>query len=280
MGGYAMTRNGTYVLTAISALLFVALCWIFADGLLVGPIWNAASWIDSPLVTWLLLLVIIAAGVYQASRLPESGVPLPLPADDATPGQTDDPRLWRLLMGNVLFALIWMPLRFFVGREWFSSGSGKITDPAWMDGGAALQGYFERAVAIPEGGRPPITYDWFRSFLQFMLDNEWYTWFAKVVAVGEVLVGIGLIVGGLVGLAAFFGTVMNVSFGLAGTASTNPILFGLGVLLVLAWRVAGFWGLDRVIFRLLGIRPNPWDAATPAAGGRMATRRVPAAAGR
>jgi thiosulfate dehydrogenase [quinone] large subunit len=278
MRGYAMTRNGTYVLTAVAALLFVALCWIFADGLLVGPLWNAESWIDSPLVTWLLLAVIVGAGVYQANRIPAGGIPLPLPADEATPGQTDDPRPWRLLTGNVLVALIWLPVRFFVGREWFSSGAHKVVDPAWMDGGAALRGYFERAVAIPEQGRPPITYDWFRSFLQFMLDNGWYSWFAGVVAVGEVLVGLGLIVGGLVGLAAFFGTVMNVSFGLAGTASSNPILFGLGVLLVLAWRVAGFWGVDRVLFRVFGIRPNPWDAARLSEPGRPLDRRLPAGA--
>ena len=38
-----------------------------------------------------------------------------------------------------------------------------------------------------------------------MLDQQWYTWFAKLIAIGEALVGSGLIVGALVGLAAFFG---------------------------------------------------------------------------
>ena len=120
----------------------------------------------------------------------------------------------------------------------------------------ALQSYWERAVAIPEQGRPPITYDWFRQFLQYMLDNGWYTWFAKLIAWGEVLVGLGLLVGALVGIAAFFGTVMNFSFMLAGSASSNPVLFGLAVFLVLAWKVAGFWGLDRWLLPMLG---TPWQ---------------------
>ena len=103
-----------------------------------------------------------------------------------------------------------------------------------------------------------------------MLRHEWYTWFAKVIAVGEVLIGLALIVGALVGIAAFFGTLMNFNFQLAGSASTNPVLFGLGVLLVLAWKVAGWWGLDRWLLTTLG---TPWfrghlfraPAAPPAA---------------
>ena len=173
-----------------------------------------------------------------------------------TPGQVQDPIRWQLLVGNVFFALVWLPVRFFVGREWLSAGWHKVVDPAWTSDGTALQSYWQRAVAIPEQGRPAITYDWFRQFLQYMLDHGWYTWFAKLVAWGEVLIGLGLLVGALVGIAAFFGTVMNFSFMLAGSASTNPVLFGLAVFLVLAWKVAGYWGLDRWLLPALG---TPWQ---------------------
>ena len=78
-----------------------------------------------------------------------------------------------------------------------------------------------------------------------------------VPAPGEVLVGLGLIVGALVGIAAFFGTLMNFNFLLAGSSSTNPVLFGLGVFLVLGWKVAGYIGLDRVLLNSLG---TPWSA--------------------
>ena len=262
---FVMTRERTWVLTAVSVILFILLSWIFADGLLGPSLWNAEDWSSSPIITYLFILVIIAAGWYQARGLPAEGIALRYEGDPMTPGQIDDPAGWRLLMGNIFFAVFWLPVRFFVGREWFSAGLGKVVDPAWTGGGEALRGYWERAVAIPEGGRPPITYDWFRQFLQYMLDNGWYTWFAKLVAWGEVLVGLGLLVGALVGIAAFFGTIMNFSFMLAGTTSSNPVLFGLAVFLVLAWKVAGFWGLDRWLLPALG---TPWQRGALLAGDR------------
>jgi thiosulfate dehydrogenase [quinone] large subunit len=253
---FVMTRQRTWMLTAISVALFVLLSWIFADGLFSAPLWNGEDWVSSPLVTYLLIGVIVLAGWYQASRLPEEGISLSQPGASLARGQVEDPVGWRLLLGNVFFALFWLPVRFFVGRDWLSAGWHKVTDPEWTQSGAALQSYWERAVAIPEQGRPAITYDWFRQFLQYMLDNGWYSWFAKLIAWGEVLVGLGLLVGALVGIAAIFGTVMNFSFMLAGSASSNPILFGLAVFLVLAWKVAGFWGLDRWLLPALG---TPWQ---------------------
>ena len=90
-----------------------------------------------------------------------------------------------------------------------------------------------------------------------MLDRGWHAWFADLVAWGEVLVGLSLIVGALVGVAAFFGALMNVSFMLDGTASTNPVLFSLSVALILAWRVAGLIRLDRWLLPVLGAHWSP-----------------------
>lgn len=88
-----------------------------------------------------------------------------------------------------------------------------------------------------------------------MLRHEWYTWFAKLVAIGEALIGIGLILGAQVAIAAFFGTVLNFAYELAGTASSNPVLFGLSVFVILGWKVAGSWGVDRYLLPALGA---PW----------------------
>ena len=68
-------------------------------------------------------------------------------------------------------------------------------------------------------------------------------------------VGIALLAGALTGVAAFFGAFMNMSFLLAGSASTNPVLFTMAIGLVLAWRVAGYYGLDRYLLPALGA---PW----------------------
>ena len=117
-------------------------------------------------------------------------------------------------------------------------------------------GYWKGAVAIPQTGTPKISYDWYRTFLQTLIDNNAHTWFAPLIAWGEVLVGIGLIVGGLVGIAAFFGALMNMSFMLAGSASTNPVLFFLAVTLMLGWHIAGYYGADRFILPIIGA---PWQ---------------------
>jgi thiosulfate dehydrogenase [quinone] large subunit len=50
---------------------------------------------------------------------------------------------------------------------------------------------------------------------------------------------------------------MNANYLLAGTVSTNPILFILATWLVLAWRVAGWWGLDRWALPLVGVPGAP-----------------------
>ncbi len=258
-----MTKGRVYTMTAIAAALYLFLCWAFADGLFTENWWNADDIAGSAIVTYILLAAIVAAGVVQANRLPAGGVALGTEIGSDAPGQVDDPLLWKRLLGNVYFAVLWLPVRFFIGREWLVAGEHKLRDDAWMDGGEALRGYWMGAVAIPEApARPRIVeeYSWFRDVLQYMLDNEWYPWFAKVVAIGEFLIGLGLIVGALVGIAAFFGTLLNFNFQLAGTASTNPVLFGLGVLLVLGWKVAGFWGVDRW---LLPVQGTPWNIPNP-----------------
>ncbi len=72
-----------------------------------------------------------------------------------------------------------------------------------------------------------------------------------MIAYGELLVGIALAVGFLVGISAFFGIFMNLNFMLAGTVSVNPIYFTLGIGLVLAWRIAGYYGLDYYVLPAL-----------------------------
>ena len=53
------------------------------------------------------------------------------------------------------------------------------------------------------------------------------------------------------GIAAVGGAFMNLNFMLAGSASTNPVLLLVGFLLVLAWKTAGYIGLDRWLLSLL-----------------------------
>ena len=186
-----------------------------------------------------------------------------------------DPPIAQLLFGNTRLAWLWLVVRLYVGWQWLDAGWHKFTDPKWLSSGEAIRGYWERAVAIPAPpARAPITYDWFRDFLTFLLSINADTWMSKVIVFGELAIGLGLIVGAFVGVAAFFGAFMNMNFLLAGTTSSNPVLFALAVLLMLAWKVAGYYGLDRVLLPVLG---TPWErvaAVQPAPGTAAPTPAV------
>lgn len=169
---------------------------------------------------------------------------------------TDPPAVDRIF-NSTQFAWLWLIIRLYVGYRWLSSGLGKLSNPAWTQTGDALRGFWTNAVAVPDApARPAISFDWYRTFIQSMLDSGSYVWFAKLVVAAEILIGIALILGLFTAIAAFFGSFMNWNFMMAGTASINPVLFPLSILLVLAWKTAGYWGLDRFVLPLLG---TPWQ---------------------
>ena len=168
-----------------------------------------------------------------------------------------DPPIARLFFGSTKLAWLWLILRVYLGYMWLSSGWGKISGGTWMTG-EPLKGFWTGAVQMPAGGRPPIAFDWYRGFIQFMLDNGAHTWFGPLVAYSETIIGILLILGVFTGIAAFFGGFMNWNFIMAGAASTNALLFTIAILLMLAWKVAGWWGVDRWLLPILG---TPWYRA-------------------
>jgi thiosulfate dehydrogenase [quinone] large subunit len=173
-----------------------------------------------------------------------------------------DPPLARFLFSDTRMAIIWLIVRVYVGYSWLDAGWHKVIDVGaktnYIIDGQGILAFWQRIAAIPVApAKPAITYDWYRGFIQFLIDNHSEVVMGKVVAFGETAVGIGLILGAFVGIAAVGGAFMNLNFMLAGSASTNPVLLLLGFLLVLAWKTAGYIGLDRVLLPLLG---TPWRA--------------------
>jgi len=182
--------------------------------------------------------------------------------DRKTPGaeivEVEGPAFARYLFSNTRAGLFWLPIRIFLGFEFAVAGWHKLTSATgWTDGGAALLGYWQNAVKVPAQGSAPITFDWYRAFLQFLIDHHAQGWFAWLIVLGELAVGVALLLGILVGVAAFFGIVMNMSYLLAGSTSVNPIMFALAIGLILGWKVAGYYGLDRYLLPLIGV---PWRA--------------------
>ena len=168
--------------------------------------------------------------------------------------EVQDPPIAKLLFNNTMFAIVWLALRVWLGYQWIDASMHKITNPAWVVSGEALKGFWMNSLATTP--KPIIYFDWYRGFIQFLVDAQAYTWFAKVVAYGELLIGIALILGAFTGIAAFFGAFMNWNFMMAGTASSNPLLFVAAIAIVLGWKVAGYYGLDRWLLPLLG---TPWQ---------------------
>ncbi|HEX2987463.1 MAG TPA: DoxX family protein [Chloroflexota bacterium] len=174
-----------------------------------------------------------------------------------------DPPIAQLLFNDTRLSWLWLIVRLYVGYSWLTSGLGKVTNPAWTVTGEALRGFWTNAVQIPAQGNPQITFGWYRDFITFLLNGGHYVWFAKLIVFGELAIGTALILGAFTGIAAFFGAFMNWNFLLAGTSSVNPILFTLSILLMLAWKTAGYIGVDRWLLPRLG---TPW-------GPNIVTRR-------
>lgn len=172
-----------------------------------------------------------------------------------------EPRISKLLFGSRASVPFWTLVRLYLGYLWLTAGWGKVTSPAWVgsEAGGAVAGFLNRALTLTAGDHPSV--------------QGWYAWLIErvfipnaallshLVAFGEVLVGIALILGLLTGISAFFGGFMNAAFLFAGTVSTNPLMFVLATWLVLAWRVAGYWGLDHWVLPRLGAPRANWNGA-------------------
>ena len=265
-----ITPMAVYGLTAVAVAIGVVLNVAFATGkFALDHLWGEHYYAENTIWTYLSLLFVAAIGIATARRLPGGEVALTLRQGVSGPGEVevDDVAGSKLLFGSRFGGgILLRPVSLFVGFAWLIAGEHKVRDGAWMDTGYALvnpdpqvAGFWERATAIPEPpARPAIHQDfgWYRDFLTYMMDQGWADWFAKVIAVGEVAIGLGLIFGTLLGIAAFFGIVLNLNFMLAGTASTNPVLLMLAIPLMVGYKVASYYGLDRSILPALG---TPWS---------------------
>lgn len=160
------------------------------------------------------------------------------------------------LFNNTRWSWLWLLLRLYLGYEWLTAGLEKLQDPGWTQTGASLQGFWKFATQVPAPpARPAIAFGWYRDFLLTLLNSGSYVWFSKLVVAGEIIVGVALILGIFTGIFAFIGAFMNFNFMMAGSASINPLMFLFTILVILAWKTAGWYGLDRWLLPAVG---TPW----------------------
>jgi thiosulfate dehydrogenase [quinone] large subunit len=176
--------------------------------------------------------------------------------NDASTVHIDDPPLARALFSDTRWSWIWLIVRVYLGWSWLSEGIAKAQSPSWIGPGAGtfLTTWVTAALLKTRGPHPDVQ-GWYATFLSDVVLPHAAFW-SYLVTFGEIAVGVALILGLFTGIAAFFGTTMNASYLLAGAVSVNPILFALGSLLVLAWKTAGWWGVDRWLLPRVG---TPWQ---------------------
>ena len=182
----------------------------------------------------------------------------------------------RFLFADKRMAWFWLLVRLSVGLGWLAAGVSKLTGfafglrpngPPWWfmaNDGAALKTFANMAIA--HGGAQPVpgfpdwfvgAPGWYASFLQSIVIPH-AAIFSTLVAFGEVLVGLGLIFGCFAGIAAFFGLLLNINFMLSGVMDPNLVTGVETLFLILAWRIAGYYGVDRWLLPLLG---TPWTGS-------------------
>ena len=126
-----------------------------------------------------------------------------------------DPVLLHELLSDRRFAPAWLVLRGALGWIWLVAGWQALRAAPWSPSGTA------------DGG--------------------------VVFAVGLTLAGIALILGAFVGPAAFIGGCLTAGFWAGQGFLFAALQFAAVVWLVLAWKTAGWIGLDRWLLPLLGL---------------------------
>ena len=160
------------------------------------------------------------------------------------------------LFSNTKSSWIWLIVRLYVGYVWLMAGWEKVVSDMWTGSGTgSIILKFTAGALKKTAGEHPDVPGWYAWFLQTFVIPYPQFW-SYLVAYGELLVGIALILGAFTSIAAFFGVFMNFNYLFSGTVSTNPQLVILGVLLILAWRVAGHLGLDYYLIPRFG---TPWS---------------------
>lgn len=156
--------------------------------------------------------------------------------------------------------VLWTILRVYLGYNWLTSGYGKVfgaNAAVWVgsQAGTAVTGFLKGALGKTGGAHPDV--------------QSWYAWFinhialpnAKIfgymVAWGELLVGIALILGMFTTIVLLAGLLMNFNYLLAGTVSANPVFILEALVLLWAGWAAYYWGLDRLFWNKWHKEPFP-----------------------
>jgi thiosulfate dehydrogenase (quinone) large subunit len=203
-------------------------------------------------------------------------------ASGTPPGERGNLRAADWLYRSRAASVIWLIARLWLGYGWLNAGYQKLwgSEKAafWNGGGAGVKGFATAGVTGSTAGKGSgASYGWWAAFLHnFVIPNA--SWIAKVITVSELLIGALLILGLFTGAAAAAGLVLNLVYMFTGSAGVNPAYAIVAVLLILAWRNAGYLGLDRFVLPMTHDRFRPGPRTVTPAASPPPTAPVPAPA--
>jgi thiosulfate dehydrogenase [quinone] large subunit len=184
-----------------------------------------------------------------------SGVGAPGSEGGILEGPSGNLRFANWLFRSKAAGVLWLVARLWLGYEWLNAGYQKLwgSEKAafWYGGGAGVKGFSTAGIAGSATGKGGASYGWWAGFLHnFVIPNS--SWIAKLVTLSELAIGALLILGLFTGAAAFAGIGLNIIYMFSGSAGVNPAYAIVSLFLILAWRNAGYFGLDR--FALPAVR--------------------------
>lgn len=154
--------------------------------------------------------------------------------------------------------IVWLLVRLYVGYEWLMGGIEKVFGEGsvvWVGAkaGTAVGGFLKGALAkspLAEGFDPiktphPAVQAWYAIIIRdVFIPNA--ALFSYLIAFGELLVGVALILGIFTRFSATMSVVMGLALFLAGAVSTLPMLLALSFPIMLVGTNAGRFGLDYI----------------------------------
>lgn len=161
-----------------------------------------------------------------------------------------DPAVVQRVFAGTRLAPLWVLPRAYVGWVWMSVGWSMLQSRAWTQDGSPLAdawapGTESNHIVAGLNLTGPI------------VDTGLLVWVARFTALGLTIAGIAVILGVATGFAAFIGVILSVNVLTTGAMSPGPDVFGLAMLLIVAWKTAGWIGLDRWLLPFAGA---PWSS--------------------
>lgn len=153
-------------------------------------------------------------------------------------------------------ATLWLVARLWLAYQFLDAGSAKLfgdSQAAFVGAkaGAGVKGFLLGATSakMTSGSHAAVLplFQWFAQNLFIPAATP----LGYLVAFGEFLVGLAMLVGIFTRFAAFWAVVLNLMFLLAGSAGLNPYMLTIDMAILLSGTTAGLIGLDYFVMPLL-----------------------------